>query len=97
MKPPIDFLKWKYEAEARWVLETGLPFPDDGALIVVDEIAKRTGQTVQQTKLPVVFSHEEAVRIAKALGGDDKADDIRTAINSKAERIANDYRIDTDN
>ena len=85
---PVNFLKWKYAAEANWVLSTGLPFPDDGWEIIRDEIAARTGeQVVEERKWPVIFSNEEAALIAKKLGADEKAADIVTAIISKTEAI----------
>ena len=78
---PVNFLKWKYAAEANWVLSTGLPFPDEGWEIIRDEMLARTGEPViAERKWPVIFDSEEASLIAKKLGVDEKAEDLRAAI-----------------
>jgi len=78
---PVNFLKWKYAAEANWVLSTGLPFPDDGWEIIRDEIYARVGEPIEfDRKYPVILDNEEAALVAKKLGADGKATDLRTAI-----------------
>lgn len=49
--------------------------------IINEEVARYYGNTeLGKTELPVLLTKEEAVSIAKALGGDDKAADIKAEI-----------------
>lgn len=80
----ISFLEWRDKVADWWFRETGLPFPDDGWMLVEDEIKSRLGEPVEERKLSVILTEEEAKAIAKKLGADEKADDLRTAILEKA-------------
>lgn len=53
--------------------------------IINEEVARYYGNTaIGQTELPILFSKEEAETVAKKLGADEKADDLKKAIMAKA-------------
>lgn len=56
--------------------------------IVVEEFAKIAKPETPTTEWPVMLTKEEAVAVAKKVGADEKAEDLKTAIVDKSTLIA---------
>lgn len=56
--------------------------------MVIEEQAKVAKPETPSTEWPVMLTKEEAVAVAKKVGADEKAEDIKTAIVDKATAVA---------
>lgn len=85
----VDFQKFIYACDSKWgQLKTGLPFDMElGAALVEEYIKGRVGEPVAPVDLPIMLTKAEAVSIAKALGGNDKAEDLKDEICNAAKAI----------
>ena len=77
---PCNYFDMRGAADAMWRKEIGEPLPDDAWVIMHDELTRRMGTPVEPKELAVVLTPEEAKAVAKAVGGDEKAADIKAEI-----------------
>lgn len=80
---PCNYFDMRGAADALWRKEIGEPLPDDAWVIMHDELTARQGIPVEPKELAVVLTPEEAKAVVKAVGGDDKAADIKAEICAK--------------
>lgn len=86
----MDYLTMYILVDAFWRKETGGDeLPPDAWLIVSAEIESRQPEPkeVDTSVCGIYLTHEESISIAKALGGNDKAEDLKDEICNAATAV----------